>query len=38
VFLYKFACFALNSGCWMVTIFTVTCIFVSLNNFSHGQG
>jgi hypothetical protein len=38
VFLYKFTCFALNSGCWMVTIFTFTCIFVSLNNFSHGQG
>ena len=28
VFLYKFTCFALNSGCWMVTIFTFTCIFV----------
>ena len=38
VFLYKFTCFALNSGCWMVTIFNFTCIFVSLNNFSHGQG
>ena len=38
VFLYKFTCFALNSGCWMVTIFTFTCIVVSLNNFSHGQG
>ena len=28
VFLYKFTCFALNSWCWMVTIFTFTCIFV----------